>query len=498
MATLTVSEKPKECDARPVPADMVDLEPVTEKGFANPTKFSTKRKLHIVLAGIHFVFNSSLGSSLPSGAHDALAEYFDIPSDSLKMVLPTSLYMAGFAIGPVIFGPMSEYFGRRSVLLTTFTMYLIFTMACALAPNFPALLIFRFLCGLGGSAPNAVLGGLYSDIYDNPHQRGVVMGWFMFATTFPPLLGPIISGFVSTVSWRWTFWAGLIIAGVGYPLLVTMPETYMPVLIQRYEKSLLRDEEKLSAWEEIRVQTHEFSQKMGSVLSRPFVMITREPIVFCCSLYLALIYSILYLYFQAYPIVFQQLYGLSAGITGLGFLPILPGSILAFSAFVLYSKHHTKATLQGKSWTLVEEYRRLPLACLGAPTIPIALFWLGWSARLSIHPVMPMMSGVFFGFGYLLIFMALINYLTDAYKQFSASAAAAASTLRSIFAVCLPLATTPMYTKLGIDWASSLLGFFAIAVAVIPFVFIRYGEWIRGRSKFAQAAAKGEVDFRKG
>lgn len=446
------------------------------------------------------------------------------------MVLPTSLYMAGFAIGPVIFGPMSEYFGRKSVLLSTFTMYLIFTMACALAPNFPALLIFRFLCGLGGSAPNAVLGGLYSDIYDNPHQRGVVMGWFMFATTFPPLLGPIISGFISTVSWRWTFWAGLIIAGAGYPLLVTMPETYMPVLIQRYERSLIPAEERLSPWDEFRVQTRDFSQKMGSVLSRPFVMITREPIVFCCSLYLALIYSVLYLYFQAYPIVFQsmstpyqlnpplippELYGLSAGVTGLGFLPstssypysptlikltnaVLPGSVLAFTVFFLYSKHHTKSSLAGQSWTLVEEYRRLPLACIGAPTIPIALFWLGWSARLSIHPVMPMMSGVFFGFGYLLIFMALLNYLTDAYKQFSASAAAAASTLRSIFAVCLPLATTPMYTRLGIDWASSLLGFFAIAVAVIPFVFIRYGEWIRGRSRFAQAAAKGEVDFTKG
>ena len=133
------------------------------------------------------------------------------------------------------------------------------------------------------------------------------MGWFMFATTFPPLLGPIISGFVSTVSWRWTFWAGLIIAGVGFPLLVTMPETYMPVLIQRYERSLIPAEEKLSSWEEFRVQAHDFSQKMGSVLSRPFVMIVREPIVFCCSLYLALIYSILYLYFQAYPIVFQRM-----------------------------------------------------------------------------------------------------------------------------------------------------------------------------------------------
>ena len=125
-----------------------------------------------------------------------------------------------------------------------------------------------------------------------------------------------------------------------------------------------------------------------------------------------------------------DLYGLSAGISGLAFLPsenpppspnfdtntnyfsVLPGSIMAFLVFFLYSSHHSKALKSGRSWAKLEEYRRLPLSCIDAPAFPIALFWLGWSSRLSIHPVMPMMSGVFFGFGYLLIFIALINYLT--------------------------------------------------------------------------------------
>jgi MFS family permease len=392
-------------------------------------------------------------------------------------------------------------------------------MACALAPNFPALLIFRFFCGLGGSAPNAILGGLFSDIYEDPHKRGLAMSWFMFATTFPPLLGPIISGFISTITWRWTFWAGLLIAAPGFPLLVTMPETYVPVL--RANGKLDNDKETLDPKSLANLPGGEsFFAKMSVVLSRPFSMFFHEPIVFCCSMYLALVYAILYLYFQAYPIVFSgtcyhvhrsnlfltytELYGLSAGITGLAFLPskihisfyntftnsfsVLPGSIMAFIAFFLYSSHHSKALKAGLSWATLEEYRRLPLACIGAPAIPIALFWLGWSSKLSISPVMPMMSGVFFGFGYLLIFIALINYLTDAYKQFSASAAAAASTARSIFAVFLPMATNAMYINLGINWASSLLGFFSIGMAVIPFVFIKKGAWLRANSKFAQMA----------
>lgn len=239
-------------------------------------------------------------------------------------------------VGPILFGPLSEHFGRKPVLSITYSIYLIFTMACALAPNFPALLIFRFFCGFGGSAPNAVLGGLFSDIYEDPHQRGLAMSWFMFATTFPPLLGPIISGFISTITWRWSFWAGLLIAAPGFPLLITMPETYVPILRAKRRKSTdekgARDTDDLSE-----PPKGSFFAQMSVVLSRPFLMFIHEPIVFCCSMYLALVYAILYLYFQAYPIVFQStscnsskipnllmcpdLYGLSAGISGLGFLP---------------------------------------------------------------------------------------------------------------------------------------------------------------------------------
>jgi hypothetical protein len=97
-----------------------------------------------------------------------------------------------------------------------------------------------------------------------------------------------------------------------------------------------------------------------------------------------------------------------------------------------------------------------------------------------------MLSGLVFGMGYLLIFMAILNYLTDAYRVFAASANGIASTCRSIFGALLPLAARPMYTKLGIHWAGSLLGFVSLGMAVIPFVFIKYGDRIRANSRFCQ------------
>jgi hypothetical protein len=134
----------------------------------------------------------------------------------------------------------------------------------------------------------------------------------------------------------------------------------------------------------------------------------------------------------------------------------------------------------------VEEYRRLPLACIGGPLYVISLFWVGWTASPNIHWVVPFLSGIPFGMGYLLIFMAMLNYLTDAYETYSASAQSAASCTRSIFGAVLPLAAKPMFNQLGVPWACSLIAFISLVVSIIPFGFIRYGDRIRKNSKFCQ------------
>ena len=119
-------------------------------------------------------------------------------------------------------------------------------------------------------------------------------------------------------------------------------------------------------------------------------------------------------------------------------------------------------------------------------SIVATMFWLGWTAYPSFHPALPVMSGLVFGIGYLMIFIAMFNYLNDAYRQYAAPAHAAASTTRSLVAVCLPLAAPRMYNDLGVQWACSLLGFLVLALSFIPFAFIRYGKAIRSRSPLAQ------------
>ena len=97
-----------------------------------------------------------------------------------------------------------------------------------------------------------------------------------------------------------------------------------------------------------------------------------------------------------------------------------------------------------------------------------------------------MLAGIPFGVGFMLIFMALLCYVTDSYEIFAASGMSATSCCRSIFGAVLPIAARPMYSRMGIPWATSLLGFLSLGMSVIPFAFIKYGDRIRANSKFCQ------------
>ncbi|GKT58313.1 major facilitator superfamily transporter [Colletotrichum tofieldiae] len=466
----------------------------TEKNLLDATKLSPMRKLHIVVAGFTCTFNGNLGSSMPSGALDAISENFGV-TNRVHLILLNSLFMCGYVLGPLLFGPLSEYIGRRPVLIGTYLGYLVFMLACSGAPNYPALLVFRLLSGINAAAPTTVIGGLYADILDSPAVRGNAMAVYMSVTTVGPLIGPIVSGFSSPVSWRWPFWIAGIIAACGLPLVLTLPETYAPVLHNKAAKRQMKRNNGMERKHQQQLELKPF--EVRKIFLRPMKLLLTEPILLFTSAYLTLAYAVFYLMFQAYPVIFQGFYGLSPGMAGLAFLPLVLGVFLALATFWTWTWYHDRQTKAGAKWTQDPINRRLPLACIAAPLIVadvsparmvVALFWLGWTVWPSTSPVIPMLSGVLFGWGFNLLFMGMINYLTDVFRQYSASAHAAASMTRSIGAILLPLAASSMYANLGVHWAPSVLGFIALAMGTIPFIFIKFGDRLARSSKTAREA----------
>ena len=260
----------------------------------NPYNWSMPKKLYVVVTGMMMVINSTTGSSLPSGTTGVVQKYFHVTSAEL-LVLPVSIYLIGYILGPLIFAPLSETYGRKIVMIGTFTVFTAFVMATALAPTFAVYVVFRLLAGIGASTPVSVIGGIYADLYSTPRARGFAITAFMACTTWGPLAGPVISGYVSEgVSWQWVYWIELIVAGATWPFLLLMPETYGPVILKRKAKKMRKETGNPNIVAPSELEKRDPWELVAVVLTRPIRMFLFEAIVLCVCLYLSLAYGIFY------------------------------------------------------------------------------------------------------------------------------------------------------------------------------------------------------------
>lgn len=187
--------------------------------------------------------------------------------------------------------------------------------------------------------------------------------------------------------------------------------------------------------------------------------------------------------FAAYPIVYEKHRGWNQGIGSLPFLGIMVGMIFAVIYTVPDNKRYIKT--QEANGGFAPPEARLPPTLVASIAIPVGLFWFAWTNYPSIHFMASIAAGVPFGFGMVLVFLGIMNYLIDAYTIFAASVLAANSVIRSIFGAVFPLFTTYMYEGLGIHWASSIPAFLAVACLPFPYLFYKFGPAIRTRCKYA-------------
>ena len=176
-------------------------------------------------------------------------------------------------------------------------------------------------------------------------------------------------------------------------------------------------------------------------LGRPFLMLFQEPILFLITMYLALVYGILYLFFEAFPITFHGQRGWKPTIASLPFISLAIGIIIGGSIAVWTTAVHFKAKVESGNHT---PEHRLPAMAFGGLLLPIGLFWFAWTSDENITWVPQVISAVFIGTGIMLVFVQGVNYLVDVYLMLANSALAANTMCRSIFAAAFPLFATAM------------------------------------------------------
>ncbi|KAJ5781259.1 hypothetical protein N7457_006419 [Penicillium paradoxum] len=443
----------------------------------NPYNWPTRHKvLQVSMIG-WAAFTTTVGVSILTPAHSVFMAEFGV--SSTVAILPLSLYVFALALGPMVGGPLSETVGRYPVYIGTIVLGTLFTLGVGFSPTFAGICVLRFLAGFCYAPTLAIAAGTLNETF-KPVHRALPSAIFILTPFLGPGTGPVIGGFVvNRKGWRWTQWTTIFFATFTLIMIALSKETFHPVIKRRRAKELglpIPPSPPLSS------QLRLFATIS---LLRPVHMLLTEPIVIFICLYVACEFATLFSFFAAIPLIFQGIYHFHVEHSGLVFLTIVVGCLLGtvtviICNFLLYLPKVAKHP----GGQVPPEHRLYP-AMIGSIGLPIGLFWFAWTAKAEISWASPVVAITVFSWGNLCVFVSTTQYLVDTYQGITVASAMSANGLaRYGLGAAFPLFTVQMYTKLGSEWASSLLGFIAIALLPVPWVFFKMGKRLRGMSKY--------------
>ncbi|KAK2592820.1 hypothetical protein QQS21_009488 [Conoideocrella luteorostrata] len=422
--------------------------------------------------------NVSFASSVYTPAVNDISQYYRV--HRILSLLGLSLFLWGLGLGAIIAAPVSEHYGRRIVYLTTIPVFGLFILGAGLAHNFAALAICRFFAGFFGSAVVSVGGGTNADIWQ-PALAGFVYPFYFVSPFLGPALGPIIGGFVTEAKgFRWPEWVILFMIAFNYLYCLPQSETYKKTILQKRARKT--EQHGVPSTFKTSLPSRAIIQR---IILKPFVMLFVESIILFMTIYMAFNFAVFYSFFAAFPYIFSNQYGFTTGQQGLVFLSIALGCIIGFAAVAIIDRR-TYPALQTKHGVgMVPPEHRLYGAMIGCVCNPISLFWFGWAADRGAYWLNPVVAAVPFAVGNIMVYSSGALYIMDSYGSLhGASALSANSLLRYAGGGAFPLFTVQMFSRLGIGWASSLLGFVSVALVPVPWVLYKYGDRVRARSRY--------------
>ncbi|KAL8919990.1 MAG: hypothetical protein Q9172_004713 [Xanthocarpia lactea] len=397
----------------------VDWEPNDPE---NPRNWKTAYKGWLTFQLGMLALAASLGSSIISPANNAISEYIHVSPQVATLSL--SLYVLGFAFGPLLWAPISEVsmaygevfcactpsadwpqvWGRKVSLLPAMFCLGLFSIGTATSKTPAAIFITRFFGGVFGSAPVSNVSAALGDIWA-PKARGTAVTFYAVCVTGGPTLGPVIGSSltVSHLGWRWTEYVEAIWVFTIFILGVfALPELYAPVLLKKKAIRLRKTTGNQAYWhphEEVKL---DFKSIVTKQISRPLRMLFTEPMVTCITLYASFVYGLLYLTLEVFPIVFKEIRGWKLVTSTLPFLALFVGVLCAMAINLTNQPRYMRIVDRNKGKPVPEA--RLPPMLVGGVLFVIGLFWFGWTANPP-HPwILPVIAGAFIGSGFNVIF----------------------------------------------------------------------------------------------
>ncbi|KAK6874740.1 Multidrug resistance protein 1 [Candida tropicalis] len=490
---------PKYCvnsSTEKLPSDNVEPVIVTWDGEddpENPINWTGTQKGFFIFQISFLTTSVYMGSAVYTPGIEELMH--DLGVERVVATLPLTLFVIGYGVGPLIFSPMSEnaIFGRTSIYIVTLTIFVILQVPTALVKNIAGLCILRFLCGFFASPCLATGGASVADITRLCNLPLAISCWSMAAVSGASF--GLFFGSILTVKggWHWTFWFMCIVSGFSlFTLSFSLPETFSKTLLRRKAQRLrkISGNNQLRSEGEIENSQMTFNELVADTLWRPLEITIMEPVVLLIDLYIALVYSIVYLFFEVFPIYFIGVRGFTTIELGCTYFASVSGVVIACSFYIPIIRHQFTKPILRKETVYPEVF--IPMAIVGGVLLSVGYFIFGWSATRHTHWIGPLIGASINSMGTFLIFQTLFNFMGASFKhEYIASVFASNDLFRSVVASVFPLFANPLFNNLAtkefpIGWGSSVLGFIAAAMISIPVLFYLNGPKLRARSKYAK------------
>ncbi|KAF9773515.1 Efflux pump bik6 [Fusarium sp. DS 682] len=462
--------------------DMVDFEGDSDK--LNPQNWPMGKKVYTTALWALTTCWITFASAIYSAGTAEISQEFHVSYEVANA--GTSLLIFGFALGPMLWAPLCEVYGRKWPALAPYFISAAFAFGTATAKDIQTILITRFFAGVFGSSPISITGGSIVDIW-TPRQRGTPMVCYGITIAAAPTLGPIIGGafIASGCGWRWTEYLTGIVMMVQFVLdALWLDESHADVLLTRKASRLRRSTGNFSLhakWEE---SSPTFKSLLGTYLVRPFQMLL-DPICLLLTIYTSFVYAILYASLESFALEYGRFRGWGPVVSQLPFLSLLIGCLFAAAANIFNNIYYGKKLVANNFKPVPEA--RLPPMMVGGFAFSAGLFLFGWTSVEHVSSPWPSIIGVFLtGVGFTTIFQSSLQYLVDTFTRYSASAIAANTFVRSMAAGAFPLFVWPMYEKIGIDWGSTIFACISVLLLPAPFLFFKWGYRIRARGEFSK------------
>ncbi|RMZ71638.1 integral membrane [Pyrenophora seminiperda CCB06] len=464
-----------------------------EDDAANPRNFPPWRKTINMACIFYLSVVSPFTSSVVAPAMpDIMIEFAS--TDAYLSAFVLSVYVLGYAFGPLLISPLSEQYGRLPLYHAGNMIFTVCTLACGYANSLGMLAALRFIAGLGASNVLALGPSSLADLVAK-EGRGQGMALIGIAITLGPAVSPTAGSYLNAShGWRWIFYLTALLSGAGTLLcMVCMSETYEPVLLRR-KAAFLREQtgnKKLQA----KLDAETGSSKLKAfcnAMVMPFTMLLFSGPIFFTSLLTAIGYGYLYILYTTLPNTFLDMYHWAPKKLGLAYLGIAVGNLLGMLGGSAVSDSLVRR--RARKGDMRPELRLHPMI-FWWPLVSIGLFVYAWTAQHAVHWIAPLLGTAIFGAGAMSSIFFTGNYILDAYPLHSASGMAACSVMRSLVGGLAPLFSHKMYQHMGVGWSFSLLALIALAFAPVPLVFYRFGEGWRGKERYGRRVESKAVSL---